>query len=95
MAVLNVFAKDSSGNPVPNQLVTINTFPVADWNAFGLPINPNPRRTGPDGGVNFYTGGPLHTPVMVQASCQNGTTEPMRFDGTEDVSIALEVVPFV
>ena len=95
MAQLNVIVRDKTGAPVADQLVTLNTFDAADWGKPGIPINPNPRRTGSDGGVNFYNGPQLAAPVMVQGTAQNGTTEPVTFDGSTDVTVSVTLIPFV
>lgn len=94
MANLNVFARDANGTPLADQLVTLTTAPSNNWLDFGIPIFPNPRRTSGDGGVNFYHGGPTRTPISIQASCQNGTSDPVVFDGHSDVTINLVVIPF-
>ena len=94
MAQLNVVVRDQTGAPVADQLVTLNTFDAADWGKPGIPINPNPRRTGPDGGVNFYSGPTMAAPVMVQATAQNGTTEPVPFDGAADLTVSVTLIPF-
>jgi hypothetical protein len=56
MATLDVVVLAQTGQPVANELVLINTFSALDWAQPGIEINPNPRRTGPDGTVNFYSG---------------------------------------
>src|SRR5580765_5338751 len=94
MAQLNVACIDEHGAPVGGELVTINTFSALDWAQPGIEINPNPRRTGPDGAINFYSGPPLAAPIMVQATAQNGTTSPVPFDGTSHVTITLALIPF-
>lgn len=94
MARLDVFATFPDGSPAANQLVSVNSFDAQDWGKAGMTLNPNPRLTSGDGGVNFYSGGPLGQPVMVQAFAQNGTSEPTYFDGTQDVAIGLTIVPF-
>lgn len=93
-ADLNVYAHWPDGTPADAQLVWITTAPSEDWFELGMPIFPSPRRTGPDGGVNYYHGGPLPKPMSVQFTCQNGTTDPVIFDGTQDVTVQLEVIPF-
>jgi hypothetical protein len=94
MATLNVSVVDHAGAPVGDQLVTINTFNALDWAHPGIEINPNPRRTGPDGLVNFYSGPPLGGAIMVQATAQNGTCEPVYFDGTSNVLVTVTLIPF-
>ena len=94
MATLNVAVVDQSGAPVADQLVTINTFNALDYAQPGIEINPNPRRTGPDGQVNFYSGPPLGGAIMVQATAQNGTTDPVHFDGTTNVLVTVTLIPF-
>ncbi len=80
---------------MPNQLITLNTAQATDWGKDGITLNPNPRRTGPDGVVNFYSGPKLDVPIAVQATCQNGTTGlETIFDGTTDVTIEVVAVPF-
>jgi hypothetical protein len=94
MATLDVVVLAQTGQPVANELVLINTFSALDWAQPGIEINPNPRRTGPDGAVNFYSGPPLSQPIMVQATAQNGTTDPLYFDGTSSVTISVILIPF-
>jgi hypothetical protein len=94
MANLDVVVLAQSGHPVAHELVTINTFSALDWAQPGIEINPNPRRTGPDGAVNFYSGPPLASPIMVQATAQNGTSHPVPFDGTANVTVTLALIPF-
>jgi hypothetical protein len=94
MATLNVSVVDQAGAPVADQLVTINTFNAHDYAQPGIEINPNPRRTGPDGLVNFYSGPPLGGAIMVQATAQNGTTDPVHFDGTTNVLVTVTLIPF-
>jgi hypothetical protein len=94
MATLNVAVHDQSGAPVADHLVTINTFDAHDWAKPGVEINPNPRRTGPDGQVNFYSGPALGGAIMVQATAQNGTSAPVQFDGTTDVLVTVTLIPF-
>lgn len=94
MANLDVMVLTATGEPVADELVTINTFNAVDWAQPGIEINPNPRRTGPDGSVNFYSGPPLAQPVMVQATAQNGTTDPVYFDGTHSVRLPVVRIPF-
>jgi len=94
MANLDVVVLAQSGQPVAHELVTINTFSALDWAQPGIEINPNPRRTGADGAINFYSGPPLAAPIMVQATAQNGTTAPVPFDGTSHVTVTLALIPF-
>jgi hypothetical protein len=94
MANLDVVLLAPNGHPVANELVTINTFSALDWAQPGIEINPNPRRTGPEGVVNFYSGPPLASPIMVQATAQNGTSQPVPFDGTSSVTVTLALIPF-
>ena len=94
MATLNIAVVDQQGTPVADQLVTLNTFDAHDWAKPGVEINPNPRRTGPDGQVNFYSGPPLGGAVMVQATAQNGTSDPVGFDGTSNVVVTVTLIPF-
>jgi len=94
MGALDVIVLTEDGQPVPDQLVTINTFAAIDWAQPGIEINPNPRRTGPDGHVNFYSGPELGQAVMVQATAQNGTTDPVYFDATSNVVIPVTLIPF-
>ena len=95
MAVLNVFV-GTGGAQGGDQLVSLTTWNALDNFKPGMEIGQNPRRTSGDGGVNFYTGGPLPNGqvVMAQATCQNATSDPVRFDGTEDIIIRLPFVPF-
>ena len=95
MATLNIAVADQTGKPVADQLVTINTFDAHDWARPGIEINPNPRRTGPDGVINFYSGPPLASDILVQATAQNGTSDPVLFNGTADVLVTVTLVPFV
>jgi hypothetical protein len=94
MATLDVVVLAQTGQPVANELVTINTFDAHDWAKPGIEINPNPRRTGPDGWVNFYSGPPLGGEIRVQATAQNGTSDPVGFDGTADVLVTVTLIPF-
>ncbi len=94
MSQLNVHVIDQSGAPVAGRLVAINTFEADDWGKPGIPINPNPRRTGGDGSVNFYNGPTLTKAVMVQATCMDGTSDPIPFDGTTDVTVTVTAIPF-
>lgn len=92
---LDVRVVGSDGVGVEGQLVQLNTFNMMDWSKPGMPINPNPRRTGPDGVVNFYHGGPLKAGVNCQAVCQNGTNDVLvGFDGTLDTVVEVTLVPF-
>ncbi len=94
MAQLNVTCVDEDGDPVGGELVILNTFSADDWAQPGIEINPNPRRTNDQGAVNFYSGPPLAKAIMVQATAQNGTTDPLRFDGTADVMVTVTRIPF-
>jgi hypothetical protein len=94
MATLDVVVLAQTGQPVANELVLINTFSALDWAQPGIEINPNPRRTGGTGAVNFYSGPPLAQAIMVQATAQNGTSNPVPFDGTSNVTITLALIPF-
>jgi len=94
MATLNVAVVGSDGKPVADQLVTINTFDAHDWAKPGIEINPNPRRTGPDGVINFYSGPALGGEILVQATAQNGTSDPVGFDGTANVLVTVTLIPF-
>lgn len=94
MATLDVVVLAQTGQPVANELVLINTFSALDWAQPGIEINPNPRRTGPNGSINFYSGPPLSQPIMVQATAQNGTSNPVPFDGTSNVTVTLALIPF-
>lgn len=94
MANLDVIVTGTNGELVKDQLVAINTFDAQDWARDGIQINPNPRRTGQNGSINFYSGPPLASPIMVQATAQNGTSEPVPFDGTADVTVRVTLVPF-
>jgi hypothetical protein len=94
MADLNIACVDQNGDPVGGELVTLNTFSADDWAQPGVEINPNPRRTGDNGVINFYSGPPLAKPIMVQATAQNGTSTPMRFDATDDLTVTVVRIPF-
>jgi hypothetical protein len=94
MAQLNVTCIDEHGHPVSGELVILNTFSADDWAQPGIEINPNPRRTGGNGVVNFYSGPPLHKAIMVQATAQNGTSVPMRFDAITDLMVTVTRIAF-
>jgi hypothetical protein len=94
MAILDVVVLAETGHPVAHELVTINTFSALDWAQPGIEINPNPRRSGADGRINFYSGPPLAQAIMVQATAQNGTSSPVPFDGTSDVTVTVALIPF-
>jgi hypothetical protein len=94
MAQLNITCRNENGSPVGGELVILNTFSADDWAQPGIEINPNPRRTNDNGVVNFYSGPPLAKGIMVQATAQNGTSDPVRFDGTADVMVTVTRIPF-
>lgn len=94
MANLNVRVTDSEGKPLPNQLVTVNTYLASDWAQPGITVNPNPRPTDANGVASFYAGPKLKNPIMVQATCQNGTTIGIFFDGEADVTVNVVCIPF-
>lgn len=95
MGKLDVRVTDQQGKPVAGQLVQLNTFNMMDWGKPGIPINPNPRRTGPDGVVNFYNGPALEAGINCQAVCQNGTNDVLvGFDGKADAVVEVTLIPF-
>ena len=95
MSALTVAVVDSTGAPVPNALVLLNTYSPLDWGQAGITVNPNPRFTGADGTVNFYSGPALAKSIMVQASVVGGGSgtqvSPTPFDGTADLTVTVTV----
>ena len=96
MAEFNVQVNDQNGNPVSGTLIEVNTYLSSDWGKPGITLNPNPRLTGANGLVNFYSGPALAAPIMVQGTLIDGRYAPVTavasspFNGSADMTLTIE-----
>jgi hypothetical protein len=101
---INVTVTDAEGKPLPHVLVLANSFHADDWAKPGMSFNPNPRQADANGHVNFYDApaGDAHLahPICLQVTAMGAASgthfkAEETFDGSADLNIRLEAVPFV